>query len=85
MELTTDGLRRFAGIDSDVATDEEVQGWLEAAADWYRRAGVPRMDSPSYGFWVINLAAWMYDHKGSGEDIPGAFVSSVHQLRPLKG
>lgn len=83
--ISVDYLRRYAGIDPDVATDDEVERILAAARAWYASAGVPLdADSPLYDEWVTNLAAWMYDHRGSGEAIPAGYVVSVHQMRPKK-
>ena len=86
MAASVDFLRRFAGIDNDVATDDEVQNWIDIAVAWYARAGVPAStEGADYDYWVTNLAAWMYDHRGSGDEVPMLFVVSVHQLRPARG
>ena len=81
-------VRRFAGADPD-----EDSGILEfcmqAAVAWYAAAGGPESTQGDlYNFWVANLAAWMYDMRGSGDehvDVPPAIVHSVHQLRKPKG
>lgn len=78
-------LRRFAGADPG-EDDAVLKDMLDAAVDWYEKAGVPRTTpGASYNFWVANLAAWMYDNRGNAEalaTIPAYIVSSVHQLRP---
>lgn len=78
-------VRRFAG--ADPGTDDPLlQSCLDAAVDWYEKAGVPSTSTGAlYEYWVANLAAWMYDNRGNAEamaTIPAYIVSSVHQLRP---
>lgn len=81
-----DMLRRFAGVDPDSDTTI-LQMCIDAAQQWYERAGVARHDGVAlYDFWVCNLAAWMYDNRGAaGTDaqLPPFIVSSVHALRAL--
>lgn len=81
--VNLDYVRRFAGADPD--DDAVLQDILDAAVDWYEKAGVPRNTAGAlYNFWVANLAAWMYDNRGNAEAqaaIPAYIVSSVHQLR----
>jgi hypothetical protein len=79
--------RRFAGADPE--GDTQVLGLcLNAAAEWYERAGVAAREGDDlYDFWVCNLAAWMYDNRGAGGDsanVPPYIVTSVHQLRKPK-
>jgi len=79
--------RRFAGADPEC--DTQVLGLcLQAAVQWYDRAGVPEREGDDlYDFWVCNLAAWMYDSRGAGGDaanVPPYIVHSVHQLRPQR-
>lgn len=82
-------VRRFAGADPG-ADSTVLEACLSAAVDWYEKAGVPAgMDSALYDFWVANLAAWMFDNRGSADAsaaVPAYIVASVHQLRPrMKG
>ena len=81
-----DMVRRFAGADPD-ADSTVLQMCVNAAAEWYKRAGVPEDTEGSlYEFWVANLAAWMYDNRGNAEagaKIPDYIVAGVHQLRPV--
>lgn len=83
-----DMVRRFAGADPD-ADPAVLQFCYDAAVEWYERAGVPAdAGGGLYDFWVANLAAWMYDNRGSADalaNIPAYIVASVHQLRPPKG
>ena len=80
-------VRRFAGADPE-ADDPALRFCLSAAVAWYERAGVPAdTEGDLYPFWVANLAAWMYDNRGSadpGAQVPGYIVQSVHQLRPRR-
>ena len=61
-----DMARRFAGADPE--SDAQVLGLcLNAAQEWYARAGVPaRENDERYDFWVCNLAAWFFDNRGAG-------------------
>ncbi len=85
LQLDIETFRRYAGA-SPRESPELLQGTLDAAAEWYERAGVPRSTEGSlYAFWVMDLAAWMYDNRGTDEPaahIPDKFVTSVHQMRP---
>ena len=82
-----DLVRRFAGADPDADTTV-LQLCLDAAAQWYAKAGVPATTEGSlYDFWVANLAAWMYDNRGNADAaaaVPQYIVASVHQLRPRR-
>lgn len=83
-----DMVRRFAGCDDD-ADSAVLEACVNAAEAWYEAAGVPKPSAPDplYDFWLANLAAWMYDMRGAGGDsttVPPYFVTSVHQLRPIK-
>lgn len=86
MAATVESVRRFAGADPN-ESDDVLRLCLEAATEWYTRAGVPaNVSSSLYDFWVANLAAWMYDNRGNadaGAAIPPYIVASVHQLRAL--
>ena len=81
-------VRRIAGADPDEDT-ELPEAMRDAAVEWYRNAGVPETtEGPLYRFWVANLAAWMYDNRGNADAqaaIPAFIVTSVHQLRPVRG
>ena len=82
-----DMARRFAGADPE--SDEQVlELCLNAAQEWYVRAGVPaRENDELYDFWVCNLAAWFFDNRGAGGEnanVPPFVVASVHQLRRRK-
>lgn len=78
-------VRRFAGADSTEAAGGPLELSLRAAVSWFEGAGVPAgMEDPDYDFWVCNLAAWMYDHRGDADvssAIPAWCVTCVHQLR----
>ena len=80
-----DYIRRFAGADPD-EDGALLEAMRDAAVEWYENAGVPRTtEGALYDFWVANLAAWMYDNRGTADSqaqIPAFIVSSVHQLRP---
>ena len=79
-----DMIRRFAGADPDADTSVLIMAYL-AAASWYEQAGVPAdCGVEMYDFWVCNLAAWYYDHRGDSGEIPKLYIASVHQLRPLE-
>ena len=82
-----DMVRRFAGADPD-AEDTVLQMCYQAAVAWYEAAGVPAdTDNKLWLFWVCNLAAWMYDNRGTADKeahVPAYIVTSVHQLRPLR-
>ena len=82
-----DMVRRFAGADPD-AEDTVLQMCYQAAVAWYEAAGVPAdTDNKLWVFWVCNLAAWMYDNRGTADKdahVPAYIVTSVHQLRPLR-
>ena len=82
-----DMVRRFAGADPD-AEDTVLQMCYQAAVAWYEAAGVPAdTDNKLWLFWVSNLAAWMYDNRGTADKeahVPAYIVTSVHQLRPLR-
>ena len=82
-----DMVRRFAGADPD-AEDTVLQMCYQAAVAWYEAAGVPAdTDNKLWLFWVCNLAAWMYDNRGTADrdaHVPAYIVTSVHQLRPLR-
>ena len=84
MEVDIQKARRFAGLTDD-SQDALLEACVQAAVEWYERAGVrSRGDDALYAFWVYNLAAWMLDSRGySGEEakLPPGIVSSVHQLR----
>ena len=87
MAADIDLARRFAGFDPE-ADISVLQACVDFAVEWYEKAGVPA-DTPGrmYQIWVANLAAWMYDNRGSGDGaahIPPYIVESVHQLRPLR-
>lgn len=79
-----DKVRRFAGADPEEADDVLEMCYL-AAVEWYKGAGVPEdTENPQWVFWVANLAAWMYDNRGSADTdaaIPIYITTSVHQLR----
>lgn len=83
--IDMDLVRRFAGADPDEG-DTVLAFCARAAVEWYARAGVPADTAGDlYQFWVANLAAWMYDNRGSAEanaNVPAYIVQSVHQLRP---
>lgn len=82
MELTIECMRRMGGLDPDVVSDEEAQGWLNAAKAWYTDADVHEVSAGDlYAFWVLTLACWLYDHRGSGDLVPQKFVLSVHSMR----
>ena len=88
VDIDIDMVRRFAGADPD-ADASVLQLCVNAAAEWYERAGVPKNStSAMYNFWVANLAAWMYDNRGNADmtaAIPPYIVASIHQLRPAGG
>ena len=83
-----DMVRRFAG--ADPAEDDAVlEMCYQAAVAWYEAAGIsPGREDDLYRFWVCNLAAWMYDNRGSADAsaaMPVYIVTSVHQLRTREG
>ncbi len=83
-----DMVRRFAGADPN-EDDAVLEMCYQAAVAWYEAAGVPSWrDDSLYQFWVCNLAAWMYDNRGSMDPsaaVPVYIVTSVHQLRAKGG
>ena len=82
---TLDQLRAFAGADPDT-DDTALAMCLKAAVAWYAAAGVTadsNNDPDGYDFWVCNLAAFYYDHRGGDAEIPAPIVHSVHQLRAV--
>ena len=85
--VDVDYIRRFAGADPE--DDAILADMRDAAVEWYEKAGVPSTtEGALYRFWVANLAAWMYDNRGNADAqaaIPAFIVSSVHQLRPIRG
>lgn len=85
--IDMDMVRRFAGADPE-EDDAVLSFCVSAAVEWYARAGVPADTAGGlYPFWVANLAAWMYDNRGSadaGANVPSYIVQSVHQLRPRR-
>ena len=81
-----DMLRRFVGEDPEADT-QVLELCLNAAQQWYEKAGVPAQETDLYRFWVCNLAAWYYDNRGAGgsdANVPPYVVASLHQLRPRK-
>ena len=60
-----DMLRRFVGEDPEADT-QVLELCLNAAQQWYEKAGVPAQETDLYRFWVCNLAAWYYDNRGAG-------------------
>lgn len=79
-------VRRFAGADP-AADDGVLDQCYAAAVAWYRLAGITAenaRDPEAYDFWIANLAAWYYDNRGGGTDVPPYITASVHQLRPAR-
>lgn len=80
-----DQVKAFAGADPDT-DDTALAMCLKAAVAWYSAAGVTAestSDADGFDFWVCNLAAFFYDHRGGDAEIPALIVHSVHQLRAV--
>ena len=79
-----DMVRRFAGADPE-AEDPALEMCYQAAVAWYEAAGVETdPENQLWLFWACNLAAWMYDNRGTadpGAAVPIYIVTSVHMLR----
>lgn len=85
MAVDLERMRQFCGTDPDADTTA-LEMCLKAAVSWYEAAGVPRTTTgDDYDFWVANLGAWFYDHRGDGTTdfaIPQYFVVSKWQMLP---
>jgi hypothetical protein len=80
-----DQVKAFAGADPDT-DDTALEMCMKAAIGWYRSSGITAdhcSDPDDYDFWVSNLAAFFYDHRGGDAEIPAPIVHSVHQLRAV--
>lgn len=82
-----DLLRRWSGADQD-EDPAVLEHCYRSAVEWYSESGVPETTAgPLYQTWVMNLAAWFYDNRGTADPIahiPAYIVESLHQLRPRR-
>lgn len=75
-------LCRWTGVlETDTAAVAVLEVCYARAVAWYQDADC-NLNAPGIEAWVMDLAAWFYDHRGADDaQLPQYIVVSVHQFR----